>query len=206
MATSRPAFILFAILTATLMLAPPGTAVASSRLDLLVGARVPRKPDLTDGHRSAQPAIGVDFSVLPRGWPVGVAAYVSGAAERYEGSTLDYPGFGDWLSADYRLLYGDAGLGLEKAWHVGRSRLSLAGGLMASTTETRVSRDAWSETSSDRANGQWLSVEASRTVLGHLALGIRARYTWEAYSDPRLQWAKVGGLKLGMTLGFGFGA
>jgi len=206
MVTSRPEFIPFAILAAILMLAPPAIAAASSRVELLVGARVPRNADQVGDRGSVQPAIGVDLSLLPRGWPVGIAAYASGAAERYEGSTLDYPGFGDWLSADYRLLYGDAGLGLEKAWHLGRARLSLSGGLMASTTESRVSRDAWSETSSDRANGQWLSVEASRTVLGRLGLGIRARYTWETYSDPELDWATAGGLKLGMTVGFGFGA
>jgi len=203
--TASPRFhlIVFSFMSAALSCLTSADSFASGRLDLAFGTRLPRYDGFVDlAPHSVQPAISVDGSITPRGWPVGITAYGTGAADSYEGSTLEYPGFADWLSADYRLLYGETGGGLEKAWRVGQSRLSIAGGLMASSTAIKVSRDAWSNTTSHRANGQWLSVAGSQAIGERFDIGVRARYTWEKYASPEFEWLKAGGLQLGLMLGF----
>lgn len=192
-------------LVSLVSIATPGEAISSGRVELFLGGRSPRglHSSFNTAH-AVQPAIGVEGSITPRHWPVGFTAYTLGAADWYEGQTLRYPGFGDWLSADYRVFYGAAGLGLERGWTWGRSRVSLAGGLMASTIVTRVSREDWSETGSGlRANGPWASIAASRALTDSFGIGARARYSWDHYADERYTWVKAGGLQFGLTLDFG---
>lgn len=178
-------------------------AHASGRLELSFGTRIPVY-GYWDEPNSAQPALGVEGSLHPRGWPVGITAYFTGAADWYQGQTLSYPGFGDWLTTDNRLLYAAVGAGIERILLVRKWRLSAAGGLLASTTAIRQSRDIWSETRSLRANGEWIGMAASRAVGERLTIGVHARHTWEEYSSPEYEWLKAGGTQVGLTLGLAF--
>jgi hypothetical protein len=114
----------------------PDRSLASGQVDLQLGTRIAYKA-YGDGALTARPAIAVEGFLRPGQWPVGVAGYVSAAADWYEGVTLEYPGFGDWLSAHYRVTAGEVGVGLKKSLPVGRSRLSLGIGVMGTYFTTR---------------------------------------------------------------------
>lgn len=187
------------LLMTTLPITTPSAACASTRVDLLLGLRVPSSTDGTDAH-DVHPAIGIEGSLEPAGWPVGLTAYVAGSADWYEGVTTEPP-FADWASTDNRVTAGEIGVGVERSWRVGRTLLSLSGGLMASSTADHAKSGDWSRTRTTRANGEWVSVAISRAVRHRFGVGVRGRYTWAEYVPAEWKWVEAGGLQLGVSLG-----
>src|SRR6266436_360624 len=95
----------------------PSQSSASGQIELQLGSRFTHRLSPGPLH-PIEPALSLEGSLLPGRWPVGVAGYASAAADWYDGVTLSYPGFNDWLSAHYRVIAGELGGGLKKAWHV----------------------------------------------------------------------------------------
>jgi hypothetical protein len=179
----------------------PPNALASERVELAVGVRTNRI--VVTNVPDPQLALGIEGSWQPRRWPIAVTGYAAGAGEWYQGQTGEYPGSDDGVTAHHRFLYGAAGIGLQKTWFWGRTRISVAGGPMVSTTGSRESFADWKRSRNQRANGEWLRLALSRRVGERFDYGVRARYTWERYSSPENEWLKAGGVEVGLMLGFG---